>query len=142
MRCDGQLTYAFHPPAARYRARDRAPICGVLIEGVDGGLIADQAASRAEPSITNPGNTDSGTPRICEPLKCDGLAFFPMNAPPQPLAGYIGVALDCPKGATVRVGRELDALTSLIASIKQRSAESAQVKRRRTRCEQCLPSYP
>jgi hypothetical protein len=25
-------------------------MCGVLIEGVDGGLIADQAARRAEPS--------------------------------------------------------------------------------------------
>jgi hypothetical protein len=35
-----------------------------------------------------------GTPRICEPTKCDGLAFFPMNALPQPLAGYIGVALE------------------------------------------------
>ncbi len=36
MRCDGRLTYAFHPPAARYRARDRSPISGVLIESVDG----------------------------------------------------------------------------------------------------------
>ncbi len=35
-----------------------------------------------------------GTPRICEPNKCDGLAFFRMTALPQPLAGYIGVALD------------------------------------------------
>jgi 8-oxo-dGTP diphosphatase len=25
-----------------------------------------------------------GTPRICEPAKCDGLAFFPMNALPNP----------------------------------------------------------
>lgn len=40
----------------------------------------------------------SGTPRICEPTKCDGLAFFQMNALPQPLAGYIGVAIDCLKG--------------------------------------------
>jgi ADP-ribose pyrophosphatase YjhB (NUDIX family) len=39
-----------------------------------------------------------GTPRICEPTKCDGLAFFQINALPQPLAGYIGVALDCLKG--------------------------------------------
>jgi 8-oxo-dGTP diphosphatase len=28
-----------------------------------------------------------GTPRICEPTKCDGLAFFPINALPQPLGG-------------------------------------------------------
>ena len=39
-----------------------------------------------------------GTPRICEPTKCDGLAFFAINALPQPLAGYIGVAIDCLKG--------------------------------------------
>src|ERR1700730_16413019 len=43
-----QLPYAFHPPAARYRARDRAPICGVLIEGVDGGLIAGLSAGRSD----------------------------------------------------------------------------------------------
>lgn len=35
-----------------------------------------------------------GTPRICEPTKCDGLAFFRTAALPHPLAGYIGVALD------------------------------------------------
>ena len=35
-----------------------------------------------------------GSPRICEPTKCDGLAFFRTAALPQPLAGYIGVALD------------------------------------------------
>ena len=45
-----------------------------------------------------------GTPRICEPTKCDGLAFFPMNALPQPLAGYIGVAVDCLKGIGPRHG--------------------------------------
>jgi 8-oxo-dGTP diphosphatase len=45
-----------------------------------------------------------GTPRICEPTKCDGLAFFPMNALPQPLADYIGVALDCLKGISPRHG--------------------------------------
>jgi 8-oxo-dGTP diphosphatase len=48
--------------------------------------------------------TFSGTPRICEPTKCDGLAFFPMNALPRPLAGYIGVALDCLNGAALRHG--------------------------------------
>src|SRR5712671_984192 len=47
MRCDGQLTYAFHPPAARYRARDRSPISGVLIESVDGGHIAVLSAGRS-----------------------------------------------------------------------------------------------
>lgn len=46
----------------------------------------------------------SGTPRICEPNKCDGLAFFPMRALPQPLAGYIGVALDCLQGISPRHG--------------------------------------
>jgi 8-oxo-dGTP diphosphatase len=46
----------------------------------------------------------SGTPRICEPAKCDGLAFFPMNGLPQPLAGYIGVALDCLRGINPRHG--------------------------------------
>jgi 8-oxo-dGTP diphosphatase len=45
-----------------------------------------------------------GTPRICEPTKCDGLAFFPMNALPQPLAGYVGVALDCLRGINPRHG--------------------------------------
>jgi 8-oxo-dGTP diphosphatase len=45
-----------------------------------------------------------GTPRICEPAKCDGLAFFPISAPPQPLAGYIGVALDCLKGISLHHG--------------------------------------
>ena len=45
-----------------------------------------------------------GTARICEPTKCDGLAFFPMNALPQPLAGYIGVAVDCLKGINPRHG--------------------------------------
>jgi ADP-ribose pyrophosphatase YjhB (NUDIX family) len=39
-----------------------------------------------------------GEPQICEPTKCDGLAFFPMNAPPCPLAGYVGVAIDCLRG--------------------------------------------
>jgi len=42
--------------------------------------------------------TFAGAPRICEPSKCDGLAFFPMQELPRPLAGYIGVALDCLKG--------------------------------------------
>ena len=45
-----------------------------------------------------------GTPRICEPAKYDGLAFYPMNALPHPLAGYIGVALDCLKGTNPRHG--------------------------------------
>ena len=45
-----------------------------------------------------------GTPYICEPTKCDGLAFFPMNALPRPLAGYVGVALDCLKGISPRHG--------------------------------------
>ena len=45
-----------------------------------------------------------GAPRICEPTKCDGLAFFPVGALPQPLAGYIGVALDCLKGIRPRHG--------------------------------------
>jgi 8-oxo-dGTP diphosphatase len=45
-----------------------------------------------------------GTPRICEPAKCDGLAFFPMHALPQPLAGYIGVALNCLRGISPRHG--------------------------------------
>jgi 8-oxo-dGTP diphosphatase len=39
-----------------------------------------------------------GTPQICEPAKSDGLAFFAMNELPRPLAGYIGVALDCLTG--------------------------------------------
>jgi 8-oxo-dGTP diphosphatase len=39
-----------------------------------------------------------GTPRICEPTKCDGLGFFAMNTLPSPLAGYIAVAIDCLKG--------------------------------------------
>ena len=46
----------------------------------------------------------SGTPRICEATKCDGLGFFPINALPQPLAGYIGVAIDCLKGSSPRHG--------------------------------------
>ena len=46
----------------------------------------------------------SGTPRICGPAKCDGLAFFPISALPQPLAGYIGVALDFLKGVSPRHG--------------------------------------
>jgi 8-oxo-dGTP diphosphatase len=45
-----------------------------------------------------------GTPRICEPTKGDGLPFFPMNALHQPLAGYIGVAVDCLKGINPRHG--------------------------------------
>jgi 8-oxo-dGTP diphosphatase len=45
-----------------------------------------------------------GTPRICEPTKCDGLAFFPMNALPRPVAGYIGVAVDCLRGINPRHG--------------------------------------
>jgi len=45
-----------------------------------------------------------GKPRICEPKKCDGLAFFPINALPQPLAGHIGVALHCLKGIIPRHG--------------------------------------
>jgi ADP-ribose pyrophosphatase YjhB (NUDIX family) len=45
-----------------------------------------------------------GTPHICEPEKCDGLAFFPSNALPHPLAGYIAVALDCLKGINPRHG--------------------------------------
>ena len=45
-----------------------------------------------------------GTPRICEPTKCDGLAFFPMNALPQPFAGYVNVAVDCLKAINPRHG--------------------------------------
>ena len=45
-----------------------------------------------------------GTPRICEPMKCDGLAFFRMAALPQPLAGYIGVALDFLRKAELEHG--------------------------------------
>ncbi len=45
-----------------------------------------------------------GTPRICEPAKCDGLEFFPIDALPQPLAGYVGVAIDCLKGIIPRRG--------------------------------------
>lgn len=45
-----------------------------------------------------------GTPHICEPTKSDGLAFFARNALPQPLAGYVGVALDCLRGITPRHG--------------------------------------
>jgi 8-oxo-dGTP diphosphatase len=45
-----------------------------------------------------------GAPRICEPTKSDGLAFFAMNALPQPLAGYVGVALDCLTGIKPRHG--------------------------------------
>jgi hypothetical protein len=45
-----------------------------------------------------------GAPRICESTKCDGLAFFPINALPQPLAGYIGVAVDCLIGISPRHG--------------------------------------
>ena len=47
----------------------------------------------------------SGTPQVCEPSKCDGLAFFPMTELPHPLAGYIGVALDCLKGVSPHHGR-------------------------------------
>lgn len=39
-----------------------------------------------------------GTPRICEPDKCDGLAFFPLDAPPAPMPGYIAHAIDCLRG--------------------------------------------
>ena len=46
----------------------------------------------------------AGTPHICEPTKCDGLAFFPMDALPQPFAGYVGVALDCVRGISPRHG--------------------------------------
>jgi 8-oxo-dGTP diphosphatase len=46
----------------------------------------------------------AGTPCICEPMKCDGLAFFPMNALPQPFAGYVGAALDCVRGISPRHG--------------------------------------
>jgi hypothetical protein len=49
-------------------------------------------------------DTFAGIPRICEPTKCDGLAFFPMNALPQPFAGYVGVALDCLRGISPRHG--------------------------------------
>jgi ADP-ribose pyrophosphatase YjhB (NUDIX family) len=38
-----------------------------------------------------------GTPRICDPTHCDGLAFFPVNALPEALAGYIGVAARLPE---------------------------------------------
>lgn len=50
-------------------------------------------------------NKFCGTPRICESTKCDGLAFFRMNELPHPLAGYIGVALDCLKGVSPHHGR-------------------------------------
>lgn len=46
-----------------------------------------------------------GTPRICEPDKCDGLAYFPVGRLPQPLAGYIGVAIDCLQGRETPFGR-------------------------------------
>ena len=49
-------------------------------------------------------NRFSGTRRICEPTKCDGLAFFPMDALPRPLASYIGAAIDCLKGSKLRHG--------------------------------------
>jgi ADP-ribose pyrophosphatase YjhB (NUDIX family) len=45
-----------------------------------------------------------GSPRICEPTKSDGLAFFAMDALPKPLAGYVGVALDCLMGIKPRHG--------------------------------------
>jgi 8-oxo-dGTP diphosphatase len=45
-----------------------------------------------------------GAPRICEPTKCNGLAFFPMTALPRPSAGYIGVAIDCLRGLPLRHG--------------------------------------
>ena len=47
----------------------------------------------------------SGTPRIREPAKCDGLAFFPIDALPQPLAGYIGIALDSLRGVQPPIWR-------------------------------------
>ncbi|MCO6184878.1 NUDIX domain-containing protein [Rhizobium sp. L1K21] len=45
-----------------------------------------------------------GSPRILEPDKCDGLAFFPKNALPAPLAGYIGVAIGCLKSEPAHHG--------------------------------------
>jgi 8-oxo-dGTP diphosphatase len=41
----------------------------------------------------------SGMLRICEPAKCDGLGFYPIDTLPHPLAGYIGVAIDCLKAS-------------------------------------------
>lgn len=45
-----------------------------------------------------------GTPRICEPNKSDGLAFFHINDLPRPLAGYIGVAINCLQGINTLYG--------------------------------------
>lgn len=47
----------------------------------------------------------AGAPLICEPAKCDGLAFFPINDLPRPLAGYVGVAINCLRGIGPGHGR-------------------------------------
>lgn len=46
-----------------------------------------------------------GTPRILEPDKCDGLAYFPPDQLPQPLIGYVAVAIDCLQGRQTPHGR-------------------------------------
>lgn len=37
--------------------------------------------------------TFAGTPRICEPDKCDGLAFAPRDMLPTPFADYVRIAV-------------------------------------------------
>jgi ADP-ribose pyrophosphatase YjhB (NUDIX family) len=75
----------------------------------------------------------SGTPRIREPTKCDGLAFFPMNALPNPwraisawrsIASKVSALAMAP--TTVRAGRELCALSCfLIFAIRPKQPEAA-----------------
>ena len=47
----------------------------------------------------------AGDARIASPTNATACAYFPIGRLPQPLAGYIGVAIDCLQGRETPFGR-------------------------------------
>jgi hypothetical protein len=65
---------------------------------LDGELFVCTVHRRADRTIIDlffTTETFTGTPRICEPSKCDGL---PVDSLPQPFAHDMGIAVDCVRG--------------------------------------------